>query len=168
MSSTNPREDPSIVYVREVKISYGRKKKAEAVSSAASAHRLAKKIIDPNADREHFACIYLDAKNAPLAWRVIAIGTLTGCLVHPREVFRPALIVGAASVICLHNHPSAELTPSPEDLQVTQRLREAGDLMGVRVLDHLILGGAGYFSFADRGHLAPRVGKSRIDCLPTD
>ncbi len=152
--SENDSQDPSIHYCREVKISYGRKKKAEAISCAASVHRLAKKIIDPNADREHFAAIYLDAKNVPLAWRVIAIGTLSGCLVHPREVFRPGLIVGAAAIVVIHNHPSGELTPSSEDLKVTQRLAAAGELLGIRVLDHLILGSTGYFSFAERGHLS--------------
>ncbi len=153
--SENDSQDPSMHYCREVKISYGRKKKADPISCAASAHRLAKKIIDPNADREHFAAIYLDAKNVPLAWRVIAIGTLSGCLVHPREVFRPGLIVGAAAIVVLHNHPSGELTPSAEDLKVTQRLDAAGALLGIRVLDHLILGSTGFYSFAERGHLNP-------------
>ena len=159
--SENNSQDPSLHYCREVKISYGRKKKADPISCAVTAYRLAKKIIDPNANREHFAAIYLDAKNVPLAWRVIAIGTLTGCLVHPREVFRPALIVGAAAIVVIHNHPSGQLSPSPEDLQVTDRLRDAGDLMGIRLLDHLILGGSGYFSLAERWHLSPGIVSSR-------
>ena len=148
--SENDSQDPSIHYCREVKISYGRKKKAEKICGSAAGFELAKKIIDPDADREHFAAIYLDAKNTPIAWRVIAIGTLSGCLVHPREVFRPGLIVGAAAIVVV---PSSECSPSPEDLQVTRRLSSAGDLLGIRVLDHLILGGKSYYSFADRGHL---------------
>ena len=149
------REDPSIVYVREVKISYGPRKKSTRITSSQSAFELAKKIIDTNADREHFAAIYLDAKNNPIAWRVIGIGTLTGCLVHPREVFRPALVVGAAAVVCIHNHPSGELTPSVEDIKVTNRLRQAGDLVGLKLLDHLIIGDGDYRSMADRGHFFP-------------
>lgn len=150
-----PESVHDVHFCREVRISYGPKKKAAAISGARAAYELAKKIIDPNADREHFAAVYLDAKNVPLAWRIVAIGTVTSCLVHPREVFRPAMHVGAAACFVLHNHPSGERTPSSEDMQVTTRLFQAGELLGIRVLDHLILGGRGYYSFAECGRLLP-------------
>ena len=97
--SVNKEEDPSIHYCREVKISYGPMKKAAAITGAREAFELARKTIDPCADREHFAAVYLDAKNIPLAWRVIAIGTISSCLVHPREVLRPGLLVGCSATI---------------------------------------------------------------------
>lgn len=153
--STNQGRDPSVHYCREVRLSYGPKKKAQPISGSAAAFELAKKIVDCNADREHFAAIYLDAKNVPLAWRVIAIGTVSSCLVHPREVFRPALMVGAVGVVAFHNHPSCDITPSSEDVAVTERLLRAGDLVGVRLLDHLVVGGQRFFSFAEAGRLLP-------------
>ena len=140
-------------YCREVRLSYGPKKKAEAISGAKAAFDLARKIVSPSADREHFAAAYLDGKNVALGWRIIAIGTVSSCLVHPREVFRPALILGAVSVLVFHNHPSGDRTPSAEDMQVTARLAEAGELLGIRMLDHLILGGTEYYSFADAGRI---------------
>ena len=154
----NEGRDPSVHYCREVRLSYGPKKKAAQISGSRSAFELAKKIIPKGADREHFAAVYLDAKNVPLAWRVIAIGTVSSCLVHPREVFRPAVHVGAAACFVLHNHPSGDRTPSPEDLQVTSRLFQAGELLGIRLLDHLILAGPGFYSFADSGRLLPGSG----------
>ena len=155
MTKKNEGRPESVHYCREVRLTYGPKKKAAAISGARAAFELAKKIVDPNADREHFAAVYLDAKNIPLAWRVIAIGTATSCLVHPREVLKPAIHVGAAAFFVVHNHPSADKTPSSEDMQVTSRLFQAGELIGIRLLDHLILGGRGYYSFAESGRLLP-------------
>ena len=150
-----PESVPDVHFCREVRLSYGPKKKAAPITGARAAFELAKKIIDPNADREHFAAVYLDAKNVPLGWRVVAIGTVSSCLVHPREVFRPAIHLGAAACFVLHNHPSGDKTPSTEDMQVTTRLFQAGELIGIRVLDHLILGGRSYYSFAECGRLLP-------------
>ena len=152
--SENEGRDPSIHYCREVRLSYGPRRKTSAISGARSAFDLAKRIIDPNADREHFAAIYLDSKHVPLAWRVIAIGTATACLVHPREVFRPAIHVGATACIVVHNHPSGDKTPSAEDSNVTKRLSRVGELLGIPLLDHLIIGGSEFFSFNESGRTA--------------
>ena len=85
---------------------------------------------------------------------VVAIGSLTAALVHPREVFKPAILSNAAAVVLAHCHPSGDPTPSAEDLALTKRLCEAGDLLGIRVLDHLVLGHEGaYRSLADEGQL---------------
>jgi DNA repair protein RadC len=97
--------------------------------------------------KEHFVAFYLDTQNYLIERQTISIGTLNSSLVHPREVFEPALSFHAASVIIAHNHPSGELEPSPEDREVTRRLIEAGKIIGIDIIDHIILGKKGYFSF---------------------
>jgi len=104
--------------------------------------------------REHFFAIAVDSRNRPIAELEIAVGGLTACCVSPADVFRPVLRQAAAGVLFAHNHPSGEAQPSEEDGQVTQRLVRAGQLLGVSVLDHLVLGHSGYFSFLDAGLLA--------------
>jgi DNA repair protein RadC len=89
--------------------------------------------------KEHFVAFYLDSRGALIAREIISIGTLDASLVHPREVFEPALRHGAASVIVAHNHPSGSTDPSPADRDVTERLREAGRLLGVTLIHHIIL-----------------------------
>ncbi len=81
----------------------------------------------------------------------VSIGSLTGSVVHPREVFKPAILANAASIICGHNHPSGDLEPSNEDRAITKRLVASGRLLGIDVLDHLIIGDELHFSFADNG-----------------
>lgn len=96
--------------------------------------------------QEYFVCLTLDGANRLIAKRVISIGTLTASLVHPREVFAEAITDRAASIIVAHNHPSGNLEPSIADKEVTERLRRAGEILGIEVLDHLILGGEGFRS----------------------
>ena len=103
--------------------------------------------------REHFVAVYLNARNHPVGFHVVSIGTLTASLVHPREVFGPALVAGAAGIIIAHNHPSGDSRPSPEDIETTHRLVKAGRLLGVGVLDHVIITGAGYTSLRQSGQL---------------
>jgi DNA repair protein RadC len=103
--------------------------------------------------REHFFAVALDAKNRPLSEIQVATGGLLACGVTPSDVFRPVLRAGAAGVIFAHNHPSGDPTPSEQDIDITERLCQAGDLLGVQVLDHLVLGDGSYFSFLDRGLL---------------
>ena len=99
--------------------------------------------------REHFVAVYLDVKHVPIAVHVVSIGTVSASTVHPREVFGPALAASASRVIVAHNHPSGDPTPSPEDRLVTDRLRAAGELLGVGLLDHIVLGAGRFFSFTD-------------------
>jgi len=100
--------------------------------------------------QEHFVVLLLDAKNRVIHEHVVSKGTLTGSHAHPREVFQQAVRRSAAAMILLHNHPSGDPTPSPEDRAVTARLRQAGEILGIRVLDHIILGAEQYYSFRDR------------------
>jgi DNA repair protein RadC len=103
--------------------------------------------------REVFHVLLLDAKHRKLRDVRVSEGSLTATLVHPREVFAPAVRESAAAVVLAHNHPSGDPAPSAEDREITRRLRGAGDLVGVRVLDHVIVGAESYFSFADAGEL---------------
>jgi len=103
--------------------------------------------------RESFAVLYLNARNQPLGREVVAVGGLNIAQLRPREVFAPALTLGAAAVVLAHNHPSGDPTPSPEDLAVTRHLSEAGELLGVEVLDHLVLSADRFRSIREAGGL---------------
>lgn len=103
--------------------------------------------------KEVFQVMLLNAKNQLLKVETVSEGSLTESVVHPREAFRPALRESAAAVVFVHNHPSGDPEPSRDDVQITRRLKETGDLLGIRVLDHLILGDGRYYSFADEGKL---------------
>jgi DNA repair protein RadC len=105
-------------------------------------------------ETEHFLAIPLDGRNRPLGELRIASGGVSACPVAPGEVFRALLREAATGVIFVHNHPSGETAPSPEDLLITERLVRAGALLGVRVLDHIIIARDGYFSFLDAGLLS--------------
>lgn len=103
--------------------------------------------------REHFVVFYLDTQNCLIERQTISIGTLNSSLVHPREVFEPALTFHAASIIIAHNHPSGQLEPSAEDREVTRRLVQAGKMIGIDILDHIILSKKEYFSFQQKNLL---------------
>ena len=103
--------------------------------------------------KEYFMALLLDGKNRIITRAQISEGSLNQSLVHPREVFNVAVRASAAAIILLHNHPTGDPTPSPEDIEVTRRLSEAGQLMGIRVLDHIIIGEESLYSFADHGQL---------------
>lgn len=103
-------------------------------------------------DRERFVVVLLNTKNAVLSTHTVSIGTLSSSLVHPREVFKPAIQAGAASLVLVHNHPSGKTEPSREDREVTRRLVEAGETLGIEVLDHVVIGDF-YLSFKEHGLL---------------
>lgn len=103
--------------------------------------------------REIFYVVLLTNKNRKIREVKVSEGSLTASLVHPREVYNPVIRESAAAVIFVHNHPSGDPAPSPEDLEITRRLKEVGEVMGVRVLDHVVIGRERYFSFSDRGIL---------------
>lgn len=109
-----------------------------------------------SAEVEHFLALPLDAKNRPMGEVLIALGGLSACPVAPADVFRALLRHAAAGVVFVHNHPSGEPSPSADDVALTDRLYRAGELLGLTVLDHIIIGAEGYFSFLDAG-LLPRA-----------
>lgn len=105
-----------------------------------------------NLDREHFVVLHLDNKNRTIARETVSIGSLNQTIVHPREVFKAAVHNGSAAIICVHNHPSGDPAPSPEDIAITHRLRQTGDIIGIKVLDHIIIGQDAYVSFVETGY----------------
>ena len=105
------------------------------------------------ARRERFVALYLDARHRVRRRRLISVGTLTASLVHPREVLAPAVRHRAAALVAVHNHPSGDPEPSPEDCSLTERLRDAAQLLGIELLDHVIVARDGYVSLRERGLL---------------
>ena len=103
--------------------------------------------------QEHFLTISLNGANEVMTVRVVTIGLINMSHVHPREVFADIITERASSLIVAHNHPSGSLTPSSEDIRVTRQLREAGDILGIKLLDHIIFGTRGYYSFLEHGEL---------------
>jgi len=101
---------------------------------------------------EVFAIVCLNTKLRVLAYHEVSRGSLDSSLAHPREVFRAAILANAAGIILVHNHPSGDPTPSPDDVGLTQRLRAAGTVLGIDVLDHLVIGDGQYYSFKETGH----------------
>src|SRR5215467_11457224 len=123
------------------------------IRSSASAYTVLQEYLD-GVDREHFVVMLLDQKNSAIGLHTVSIGSLTASIVAPREVFKVAILANCANILIAHNHPSGDCQPSKEDRAITQRLKEAGALLGINVLDHLVIGAEGrYFSFADEGLL---------------
>lgn len=104
-------------------------------------------------DREHVVVLCLDTKNQPTNISVCHIGSLNASIVHPREVMKTAVLSNAATIIVAHNHPSGICDPSREDIAITERLVEAGDVMGIPLLDHLIIGDGTYISLKEKGYI---------------
>lgn len=102
--------------------------------------------------KEQFLSLHLDGKNRILCVDPVSVGSLNQSIVHPRETFKHCLLSSAAALILIHNHPSGDPTPSAEDLSITKRLKEAGEILGIRILDHIIIGDS-YYSFAEHGLL---------------
>lgn len=122
--------------------------------SGSSASEIAERLTHLRREKkEHFCAVLLDAKNQIIRIATIHIGTLTYSVVGPREVFGEALREGASAIVIVHNHPSGDPTPSPEDLDVTDRLLKIGEMLDIPVLDHVIIGAHGYVSLRERGAL---------------
>jgi len=101
-------------------------------------------------DREHFVVFDLNVRHRVIARRIVHIGTLSNVEIHPREVFKPAIVNSASAIIICHNHPSSDPSPSALDVALTERLRQVGELVGIPVLDHVVFASEGYVSLAER------------------
>ena len=106
-----------------------------------------------NETKEVFLTLHLDGKNRIIAMDTVSVGSLNQSIVHPREVFKTACLSNAAAILLIHQHPTGDPTPSSEDISVTRRLKEAGEILGIKVLDHIIVGDGEYLSFMERGLL---------------
>lgn len=137
----------SIKMIRESSILY----KDRKVGSSNDAYNLLKEMLE-YADREYLIVCCLDTKNQPTCINVVSIGTLNSSLVHPREVFKSAILSNAAGIIVAHNHPSGDPCASNEDINITNRLNEASKIMGINLIDHIIIGSEGnYCSLKEKG-----------------
>ena len=148
---TNVAKRINIVSVKMVKESsflY----QTRTISSPKDAYEMIKEQLE-GLDREQFIIACLNTKNEPTNISVISVGTLNKAIVHPREVFKTAILSNAASIMAFHNHPSGEITPSQQDIQLTNRLYEAGELLGIKLLDHLIIGDGTFTSLKEKGYL---------------
>lgn len=126
-------------FIREVRATYhATGTKSFPIKCAADTAEFIRSVLTDNS-REHFVAVYLDGAHQVVSYSMIAIGTANSCLVHPREVLQRAVLCGAIALIVAHNHPSGDLTPSDEDLLVTKRLSQASEILGIRLLDHLII-----------------------------
>ncbi|AKF92246.1 DNA repair protein RadC [Brevibacillus laterosporus] len=103
--------------------------------------------------QEHFVCLFLNTKNQVIGKKTVFVGSLDSSIVHPRDIYREAIKRSCASIICLHNHPSGDPAPSKEDINVTKILLQAGDLVGIPLLDHLIIGDGHYVSLKEQGYM---------------
>ncbi len=140
-SSVHDNTEESDLYeIKSFTIRISENPEGKDASSPEKARDLAKEILKhEDQEKEHFYILILDGKNRLKCAKHISTGTMTSSLVHPREVFRPALMAGGASLICIHNHPSGDPTPSQEDMEITDRLKEVGELVGIHVVDHVII-----------------------------
>ena len=146
----NSLSDKRANLIKEVCCRYGEKRKVEGDTFVNSREIYDHFKMRLRQEQESFICIYLDNKHRIISEKEISVGTLTKSIVHPRECFAPAIQLRAAAVILIHNHPSGEPEPSGADIKITKRLTEVGKLVGIKVLDHVIIGD-GYYSFVDEG-----------------
>ena len=137
----------SVQMIREKSLYYDFK----AIKSPYDAYKIFSNFIG-NADRELFAVACLNTKNEVANLSVVHMGSLNASIVHPREVFKTAILSNSASIVCAHNHPSGHPEPSREDIEVTKRLVEAGRILGIELLDHIIIGEDKYYSLKEEGH----------------
>lgn len=140
--------------VRELTLKYRSKKGAhfDAANAPEQAARLIRQVLPDNV-REHFVALLVDARTQVVGYYLVATGTGSSCPVGAREVYQAAVVAGAHALVVGHNHPTNDLTPSLEDRAVTRRLKAAGELLGIQVLDHLIIGSESFYSFHEHGEL---------------
>lgn len=138
--------DQDHIFIREVRLNYvPTTTRSFAIRAADDVAEFVRTVLIENS-REHFVALYLDGAHHVSSYSLISVGTANMTCIHPREVFQRAIVSGAIALAVAHNHPSGDLTPSKEDLTVTRRLKDAGDLLGIRLLDHLIVTEKGFFS----------------------
>ena len=141
-------------YLREVVVNYrGSRRKAPVFKNSQSVVRFLKKTLTDNS-REHFIVLFLNHANQVIGFSISAIGTQKSCPVNVGEIFQKAVLLGAGSLIVAHNHPSGSTEPSKQDRAVTQRISDAGEILDIPLLDHIIFGGKAHFSFNESNLLS--------------
>ena len=151
MSNSNPFPSP-LRCLRDGRCAYAPRTRQVRFSKPEDVYRFARQHYPEDLDREAFSIILVGARHQLLRLMVVSVGTITASIVHPREVFKPAIASGAMGLILVHNHPSGDPDPSGDDLALTKRLAKAGNLLGIEVLDHVILGaGQRFHSLKNQG-----------------
>lgn len=136
-------------FIREIRVNYyPTQSKRFAIRGPDDIACLVRSVLTENS-REHFVAIYLDGAHQVASYSIISIGSANVTVVHPREVFQRAVLTGAISIVISHNHPSGVITPSKEDLAITKRLKDAGDILGIAVLDHVIVTATAHHSIRE-------------------
>lgn len=148
--SKKPAKRIEVVSLRMVREKTSLLYPARVIRSPKDAADLFRQFIG-DCDRESFCILCLNTKNEPTALHQVSMGSLNASLVHPRETYKLAIINNSASLIACHNHPSGQPDPSPEDIELTERLRDTGVLIGIELLDHLVLGDGTFVSMKERG-----------------
>lgn len=141
------------INIREVQIQYGKKRKIsyDSLKGPLSAVQFLRKVA-PNNSQEHVIALYLDASHAPIGYSIVSTGLASSCPIHPREIFQRAIGLGSHALILAHNHPSGRVEPSEEDLKVTAQIRDAGKIVGIKLLDHIIFSDSDSYSMQENGH----------------
>ncbi|WP_270305449.1 RadC family protein [Terrisporobacter petrolearius] len=134
----------SIKMIKESSIKYENRK----INNPWDGFKLLRDMLE-DCDRENMVVVCLNTKSEPINISVVSVGTLNSSLVHPREIFKTAILSNSNKILIAHNHPSGKVDPSNEDDKITKRLKEAGELLGIEVLDHLIIGDGLYFSYKE-------------------
>ena len=138
----------SLKIVKEKNVDY----KGGSIYNAGDLFKLVKQIVGET-DREYFLVFNMNNALEPCSIQICSIGSLTETIIHPREVFKASLLSNASKIFVAHTHPSGHVQPSMEDINVTKRLSEVGNLIGINLLDHIIVGGNSYYSFLENGLL---------------
>lgn len=140
------------IAIREVRLKYGKTRRLarEPVRESGDAAKFFRSILPDNV-QEHFMALYLDGAHQPIGYKVVTTGLANFCQVHPRECFQAAICLGACAVIFAHNHPSGSSDASPEDCKITKTLADAGAILRIKVLDHLIITDTNDYSFQAAG-----------------
>lgn len=149
------KDGKGTLYVARIKLAVVRETtETELLSVSSSADVAALPFIKDEllqSDREKFLCLHLNTKNAVISYEVVSIGTLNSTSVHPREVYKAAILSNSAAIIVVHNHPSQNPTPSAEDISLSKRLAKAGNLLGIELLDHVIVCETSFVSLREKG-----------------
>lgn len=158
-----PEDQPQLfndnekVYIQKIKLCMIREKTSDLKIAISSPEDIADLALIKeellSSDREKFICIHLDTKHRIISYETVSIGSLSATLVHPREVFKGAMLSNASAIIFCHNHPSGVPRPSSEDIELTKRLSKGGELLGIPVLDHIVFGEQSHVSFKEEGLL---------------
>lgn len=138
--------------IREIILSYGENVDTPLIRKALDALPVFRALLSTNA-KEHFLALYLDGNHKPINYSIVTIGLVNSSQVHPREVFRPAIACGATALIVAHNHPSGSMVPSEQDKAVTVKLKQAADIIGIKLLDHIIFDDVNSYSMQEMGDL---------------